>query len=81
MPPGVADPVAHAVRELEVVPVAGREVAAALGDADDGLAGAQLVRRDPVVHEALEVERGLVDALGIVEPVARAEPARRPAVI
>src|SRR5215216_1345848 len=56
------------------MPVAGHQVAAGLGDADYRLARAQLLRRDPVVHEALEVERSLVDAVGIVEPVARAEP-------
>src|SRR5215218_3046111 len=56
------------------MPVAGHQVAAGLGDTDYRLARAQLLRRDPVVHEALEVERSLVDAVGIVEPVARAEP-------
>src|SRR5215203_589865 len=56
------------------MPVAGHQVAAGLGDADYRLARAQLRRRDPVVHEALEVERSLVDAVGIVEPVARAKP-------
>src|ERR671916_2171723 len=62
------------------MPVTGYQVAAALGDTDDRPARAQLLRRDPVIHVALEVERGLVLAVGIVEPVARAEPASGPAV-
>src|SRR5919107_33088 len=75
---GVTNPIAHATRELQMVPVTGHQVAAGLGNTDDRLARAQLLRRNPVVHEALEVDRGLVHALGIVEPVARAEPARGP---
>src|SRR5919112_3607925 len=77
----VADAVAHPPGELEVDPVAGRQVAAGLGYADYGPARAQLLGRDPVVHEALEVERRLVHTLRVVEPVTRAEPARGPAVI
>src|SRR5215204_5112003 len=51
--PTVAYPIAHATGELQMMPVAGREVASALGDADYGPVGAQLVRCDPVVHKAL----------------------------
>src|SRR3954452_3063185 len=80
-PTGVADPVAHARRELQMVPVAGHEVAAGLGDTDDRLARAQFVGRSPIIHKALEVERSLVYAAGIIEPVARAEPALWPGSI
>ena len=69
----VADAVTDPFREREVDTVARVDVAAGLGDADDRLARAQFLGRDPVVHEALEVERGHVDPLGIVEPVARAK--------
>ena len=41
------------LRELQVVPVAGREVASALGNSDYRPARAQLVWCDPVVHKAL----------------------------
>ena len=41
---GRRDALAHALRELEVVAVAGREVGAGLGDADDRLARLQLLR-------------------------------------
>src|SRR5690606_12823142 len=71
----VADAVAHALGQVEMDAVAGRKVAARLGDADDRLAAAQLLRRDPVVHEALEIERGLIPPLAIVEPVARTQTA------
>src|SRR5215211_2118853 len=64
--PTVAYPIAHATGELQMMPVAGREVASALGDADYGPVGAQLVRCDPVVHKALYIQRALVPAMGIV---------------
>ncbi|MNT55174.1 hypothetical protein D3C72_1923920 [compost metagenome] len=70
---GVANAVAQALGEVEMVAVAGIEVAARLGDADDRLAGAQLFRCRAVVHEALEIERGQIDVVGIVEPVLRAQ--------
>ena len=55
---GVADAVAHAGRQVEVVAVAGREVAAGLGDADDRPAAVQLGQGQAEVHVALEIERG-----------------------
>src|SRR3546814_17184876 len=73
----VADAVARALRQVEVDAVAGRQVAARLCDADDRLARPQLLGRDDVIHEALEVERGHVHPLPIVAPVARSQPARR----
>ncbi len=71
----VADAVAHPARQFEVDAVAGGKIAAGLGDADDRPARAQFLGREPVVHEALEVERGHVGARRIGEPVARAEAA------
>ena len=44
---------AHTAGQLEMMPVARREVTAALGYAHDGPARAQLVGRDPVVHKTL----------------------------
>ena len=70
---GVADAVAHALGELEVVAVAGREVGAGLGDADDRLAGLEFLAADAVVHVALEVERGHVGVAWVVEPGPRAQ--------
>ncbi len=45
---GVADAVAHPLGQLEVVAVAGREIRAGLGDADDRLAAGELVAGQPV---------------------------------
>jgi hypothetical protein len=67
---GLADPVADARRKKEVVPVAGRDVGACLRDADDRPPGLKLVERQPLVHCALEIERGHVGIRGIVEPGA-----------
>ncbi|MNV40904.1 hypothetical protein D3C71_1325250 [compost metagenome] len=69
----IADAVAHAARQVQVDAVAGRQVAARLRDADDGPARAQFLGREPVVHEAFEVHRGHVRALGGGKPVAGAE--------
>jgi hypothetical protein len=74
MPPASRMP-SHTRGQLQVDAVARADVAAALRDADDGTARAVL-RRDAVVHEALQVERRHVDVVGIVEPVLRAEAAR-----
>ena len=70
---GVADALADALGELDVVAVAGREVGAGLGDADDRLARHQLLAAEPEVQVALEVEGGHVRVGGIVEPGARAQ--------
>jgi hypothetical protein len=56
--------------------ITGSQVTASLGDPDDRLAGAQLAGSEAVVHETLEIEGGLINSFRIVEPVARAEPAR-----
>src|SRR5690606_13782532 len=68
---GITDAVAHALRELEVMPVARRQVATGLRDADHRtVAAMQLVECQAEVHLALEVERGHAGIVGIVEPGA-----------
>src|SRR6202011_3236510 len=61
----VADTVAHAARQIEMMPIAGREIRTRLSDADDRLARLQLFARDAVVHVALEIERGHAGIGGI----------------
>ena len=70
---GVADALAGAFGEVDVVAVTRGEVAAGLGDADDGLAALELLAGDAVVHVALDVERGHAGVGGVVEPAAAAE--------
>ena len=70
---GRADAVAHALGQLEVVAVAGREVGAGLRDADDRLAAHDLAAGQAVVEVALEIERGRAGIVGIVEPQLRPE--------
>ena len=69
----LADAFAHALGQHDVMPVAGRQVAAALGDADDRLARLQFLQRQAEGHVAFQVERGHVGIVGIVEPGARAQ--------
>src|SRR5690606_34931625 len=73
----LANALAHAADCLEMDAIAGREVATGLRDADDRFTASQLLAREPVVHEALEIERHHVEVRGIVEPVLGAEAARR----
>ena len=65
---GLANALAHALGEHEVVAVAGRQVAAGLGDADDRPARLQLLQAQAEVQVALEIERGHVDVGRVVEP-------------
>ena len=53
--------------------VARREVGAGLRDADDRLAGRQLLEREAVIEVALEIERGHAGIFRIVEPQLRAQ--------
>src|SRR3546814_4454470 len=69
----IADAVAHPACEIEVDAVARRQIAARLRDADDRPPVAKLGRRQPVIHEPFEIQRGHIGAGGIGEPVARAE--------
>ena len=73
---GVADTVAHALRQVDQMAVAGGEVGAGLSDADDGATGLQLAEREAEVHIALEVERGHARVRLVVEPAAAAQAAR-----
>ena len=70
---GVADAVAHARGQVEMVAVAGRQVAAGLGDADDRAAAAQFGERQAEVHVALEIERSHRRVALGVEPFAAAQ--------
>jgi len=74
---GLADALAHALGQHQVVTVAGRKVGAGLGDADDRLARLQLLARQTKIQVALHVERGHARIVGIVEPGLRPKfPAR-----
>jgi hypothetical protein len=55
--------------------VAGREVAAGLGDADDRPVAVQLAQGQAEVHVALEIERGHRRIARCVEPFAAAQAA------
>ena len=63
----------HPLRQHQMVAVARGQVAARLRDADDRLARAQLVQAEAEVQIALQIERGHVDILGIIEPGATAQ--------
>src|SRR5262249_5501443 len=69
----LADAFAYTHRQRDVMPVAGRQIRARLGDADDRLAGGELLTSEAVVHVALEIERGHVGVVGVVEPLPRAQ--------
>ena len=62
-------PIAHPFGQFNVVAIAGAEVAAGLGNANDGLARLQLVSRQTVVEIAFEIERRHLLIVGIVEPL------------
>ena len=70
---GVANALAHPFGEFEMVAIAGRQVRAGLGDADDRLAGLQLLLADPEIEIALQIEGRHVGIGGVVEPGARAQ--------
>jgi hypothetical protein len=72
----VADARFRARREFDVMPVARREIAARLRDADDRPTRLQLFARQTVVHESLDVQRRHIRMRGIVEPFLAAQPAR-----
>jgi hypothetical protein len=72
-PAGVPDAVPHAFSELEVMPVAGNEVAAGLRDADDRPAGLELRAREAVVQVSLQIERRHLRIARVVEPQAASQ--------
>ncbi len=67
------DAFAHALGQFDMVAVAGRQVGAGLGDADQRLARHQLGARQAVIQVALEIERRHARIVGIVEPLLRAK--------
>ena len=69
MPPAARDAFADALRQFEVMAIAGRQVVAGLGDADDRLAGLQFVAGQAVIQIALKIERGHARIVRIVEPL------------
>ena len=73
---GIADALAHALGQLEVMAVAGAQVGAGLRDADDRLAGCQFVAGQAVIEVALQIERRHARIVGIVEPQLRAQTRR-----
>ena len=70
---GGADALADPLGQFEVMAIAGRKVVAGLGDADDRLAGLQLLPGQAVIEVALEIERGHARIMRVVEPFAGAE--------
>ena len=71
----IADAVAHALCQLQVMTVAGRKVGARLGDADDRPPRHDLLPGETEIEIALEVERGHPGVFRIVEPELRAQAA------
>ena len=72
--PHLADAIADARSKLDMVPVAGRDIGARLGNADDRAARLQFIPREAVIHGPLDIDRRHVDVGGIVEPGAGPEP-------
>ena len=68
-PAGRGDAVARALREFNVMAIAGRKIRAGLRDADDRLAGAQFAGRQAEIEIALEIKRRHSRVVGIVEPL------------
>ncbi len=69
----VADTGLDPLGQLQVMTIAGREIAAGLGDADDRPARLEFVTGQAVVHVALDIERGHVGVGRIIEPLLAAQ--------
>jgi len=67
--------------QFEMVTVAGRQIIAGLGDADDRFAGLQLAARQAEIQITLEIERGHSRIMRVVEPFAGAKLATRACAI
>ena len=67
---------AHAFGKLDVMAVAGRKVRTGLRDADDRLAGGELLQSEAVIEIALEIKRRHAGIVGVVEPELRAQSTR-----
>ncbi len=74
---GLADALAHALGQHQVMAVARGQVRAGLGDADDRLAGLQLLASQAIVQVPLQIQGGHPRIVGIVEPGARPQPPTR----
>ena len=70
---GRLDAGAHALGQFEMMPVAGRQVRAGLGDADDRLAGLQFGPRQPVVQITLQIECRHPGVVRVIEPLLGAQ--------
>src|SRR5271169_615411 len=70
---GVADALAHAIGEFEMMAIARTQIRAGLRDADDRLARRELLARQSVIEVALQIERGHARIVGIIEPQLRAQ--------
>src|SRR5665213_307554 len=70
---GIANAVAHALGQHQVMAIARRQVGAGLRDADDRPARLQLRKRQAEVHIAFQVQRGHIRVVLIVEPGAGAQ--------
>lgn len=64
----LTDTLADSLGQHQMMTVAGAEVGARLGDADDRLVGLQLAPRQSIVEVPLQIEGGHVGVVGIVEP-------------
>src|SRR3546814_11542585 len=71
---GVADSVAHALGEFEMVAIAGCQIAAGLGDTDDRPSRLQFVDAETIVQIAFEIECRHIRIVRIVEPGTRPQP-------
>src|SRR6201999_2448816 len=67
------DAVAHTLHQFDMDPVAGAEVGARLGNADDWLATLQFTLGEAIVQVAFEIEGRHVGIGWIVEPVLRTQ--------
>src|SRR5271169_6323328 len=70
---GVADALAHALGEFEMMAIARTQIRAGLRDADDRLARREFLACQPVIEVALQIERGHARIVRIVEPQLRAQ--------
>jgi len=70
----IADTLLDPAGQIQVVAVAGGEIAAGLGNADDRTPRLQLLPGYPEIQVALDIERGQIGVFRIVEPGLAAEP-------
>ena len=66
--PGVANTLAHAGCQNQMMAIAGRKIGTGLRDADDRPSRLQFFERQPEIQIALQIQRGHVGVVRIVEP-------------